>query len=201
MKKEVDLSRRTFVKIASVLGLAAGGCPLSSLMLPESAMAADMVPLRLYNPHLQKGFNVELFVGQQWNENALLVCHWLMKDWRRNIAVPCDRKLYAALYVIQRKFNIAEPINIFSGYRSAETNAMLRQQSIARSGGRATAESPAVNSQHILAKAVDFMLPGVPPLTVSKYVQTLGLGGTGNYSTFTHMDTRGVATHWGRGLT
>jgi uncharacterized protein YcbK (DUF882 family) len=200
MKKDLDLSRRTFMKIASVLGVGAAGCPLSALMLPESALAADMVPLRLYSPHLQKGYNVELFVGQQWNENALLVCHYLMKDWRKNILVPCDRKLYAALYVIQRKFGIPDPINIFSGYRSAETNAMLRQQSIARNGGRATAESPAVNSQHIQAKAVDFMLPGVPPLTVSKYVQTLGLGGTGNYSTFTHMDTRGEPARWGRGL-
>lgn len=199
MKNDIDLTKRSFVKIASVLGLAAAGCPLTSLMMPESALAADMVPLRLYNPHLKQGYNVELFVGSQWNENALLVCHYLMKDWRRNILVPCDRKLYAALYVVQRKFAISDPINIFSGYRSAETNSMLRQRSIERNG-RATSESPAVNSQHILAKAVDFMLPGVPPLAVSKYVQTLGLGGTGNYSTFTHMDTRGKSVSWGRGL-
>lgn len=200
MKKDLDVSRRTFMKLASVLGVGVAGCPLAALTLPESALAADMVPLRLYSPHLKQGYNVELFVGQQWNENALLVCHYLMKDWRKNVIVPCDTKLYAALYVIQRKFGIPDPINILSGYRSAETNAMLRQQSISRNGGKATSESPAVNSQHIRANAVDFMLPGVPPLTVSRYVQTLGLGGTGNYSTFTHMDTRGKPTHWGRGL-
>jgi uncharacterized protein YcbK (DUF882 family) len=58
----------------------------------------------------------------------------------------------------------------------------------------------APNSQHLLGRAVDFTLPGLDPIVVSKYVQTLGMGGVGNYPTFTHMDTRGERVYWGRGL-
>lgn len=200
MKNDVDLSKRSFIRMAATLGMTAAVCPLASLMLPESAMAASMVPLRIYNPHTKEKYDIELFVGSKWNENALLVCNHMMRDWRQGKSVHCDKKLFAALYVVQRKFNIADPISLNSGYRTPETNSMLRSNSLNRNGGRSTSETPAVSSQHLLAKAVDFALPGVEPIVVSRYVQSLGLGGVGNYSTFTHMDTRGERVAWGRGL-
>jgi uncharacterized protein YcbK (DUF882 family) len=188
MKKDIDLSRRSFITIASTLGLGAAMCPLASLMLPDSAMAADMVPLRLFNPHTQERYDVQLFVGSQWNENALLVCHHMMRDWRQRKSIQCDTKLFAALYVVQRKFGIDAPLTLNSGYRTPETNLMLRES------------GAAPNSQHLIGGAVDFAIPGVEPITVSRYVQTLGMGGVGNYPTFTHMDTRGNQVYWGRGL-
>jgi len=195
--EEIDLSKRSFMKIAATLGATAALCPLSSLMLPDSALAEPMVPLRLFNPHTGETYSVELFSGSQWNKSGLLVCDWMMRDWRQKQVVNCDRKLYAALYVIQRKFNVSSPIAINSGFRSNATNRMLRGNSIARNGGRVTAESPAVNSQHLYAKAVDFSIPGVPVPVVSRYVKSLNIGGLGVYSTFTHMDT-GRIRQWGR---
>jgi Uncharacterized protein conserved in bacteria len=188
MKKDIDLSRRSFITMASTLGLGAAMCPLASLMLPDSAMAAPMVPLRMYNPHTRDRYDVELFVGSKWNENALLVCHHMMRDWRQKKSIQCDRKLFAALYVVQRKFNVESPISINSGYRTPETNNMLRES------------GAAPNSQHLLGRAVDFAIPGVDPIVVSRYVKTLGIGGVGNYPTFTHMDTRGERVSWGRGI-
>lgn len=194
--EEIDQSKRTFMKIGAVLGVTAAVCPLSSLMLPDSAMAAPMVPLRLFNPHTGETYSVELFSGSQWNKSGLLVCDWMMRDWRQKQVVNCDRKLYAALYVIQRKFNVSSPISINSGFRSAKTNNMLRGNSISRNG-RATSESPAVNSQHLYAKAVDFSIPGIPVAVVSRYVKSLNIGGLGVYSSFTHMDT-GRIRQWGK---
>ena len=200
-----ELNKRSFIKLATTLGVAAGACPLSSFMLPESAMAAPIVPLRLRNPHTDEHYEIELFSGDAFNSNALVVCNWIMRDWRQskgNQIRDIDPGIFAGLYVIQRAFKADTFININSGYRSVETNAMLRARSIARKG-RATAESPAVNSQHIQAKAVDFSIPGVKPLDAAKVVLFLQdrtrIGGVGSYDTFTHMDTASKRK-WGRGI-
>jgi uncharacterized protein YcbK (DUF882 family) len=202
-KIDIDQNKRNFIKLAGTLGLGAAVCPTFSLMMPESAMAAPMVPLRLANPHTGERYEVELFSGQDWNANALLVCNWMLRDWRQKQTVTCDPGLFAALYVAQRYFNADGFINVNSGYRSPETNAFLRSRSLARTG-RATAETPAVNSQHIKAKAVDFSVPGVKPMDVALFVKSklqsrTVIGGVGSYDTFTHMDT-GSVRQWGRGL-
>lgn len=200
MSKEIiDKSKRSFIRMAATLGMGAMACPLSSLMLPESAMAAPMVPLRLFNPHTKETYAVELFLGSKWNKSALLVCDWMMRDWRQKEVVNCDRKLYAALYVVQRKFNVTSPISINSGFRSQKTNEMLRANSLKRSNGKATTETPAVNSLHLKARAVDFTIPGIPVGEVSRFVKSLNIGGLGVYPSFTHMDT-GNVRQWGRPL-
>jgi uncharacterized protein YcbK (DUF882 family) len=192
-----ELNRGAFTRIAMTLGLTAAVCPLVSLGLPESAMAAvpQQTPLRLFNPHTKEKYDIQLFQGSQWNRMGILSCDWMMRDWRENQTVQCDRKLYAALYVIQRKYGVVSPISVNSGFRSEKTNAMLRGKSIDKNGG-ASWETPAVNSQHCKARAVDFRVPGVEPRTVAAFVESLQLGGTGNYPTFTHMDT-GSVRRWG----
>lgn len=168
-------------------------------------MAAPSIPLRLRNPHTDERYEIQLFSGGDWNKSAIIVCDWMMRDWRQQKGQqikPCDPGLYAALYIIQRTFNSDGYLNINSGYRSEATNSMLRGRSIKRNG-RATAEAPAVNSQHIRAKAVDFSFPGVPALETSKFVLGLQaktiIGGVGNYPTFTHLDTASKRK-WGRGI-
>lgn len=193
--KDPESTRRSFLKLGMTLGLTVAASPLEALLLPESALAAPVVPLRLYNPHTDERYDVQLFEGGKWNRMGLVACDWMMRDWRQKQTVKCDRKLYAALYVVQRKFNVSEPIRINSGFRSVATNTMLRNRSIERRG-RSTWETPAVHSQHCLAKAVDFAVPGVSPREVAAYVESLRIGGTGNYATFTHMDT-GRVRRWG----
>lgn len=184
MNREViDQNKRSFIRMASTLGMAATLCPLSSLMLSEEAMAAPMVPLRLHNPHTKESYEVELFSGSKFNKSGLLVCDWMMRDWRQKKVVVCDRKLYAGLYVVQRKFGVTTPIYINSGFRTKQTNSIL--------------EGAAENSKHLLAQAVDFAIPGVPVPEVSKYVKSLKIGGMGVYPTFTHMDT-GSVRYWGK---
>ncbi len=193
--EKIDLSRRTFTRLAMTFGLTAAICPLSALMLPESALAAPVRPLRLFNPHTKEQYDIELFANGEWNQMGILACDWMMRDWRENQTVQCDRKLYAALYVIQHHFGVREPISINSGYRSPKTNSMLRSRSI-KKRGRATEETPAVNSKHIEAKAMDYAFANVKPRAVFDYVKSLKMGGVGNYSTFTHMDTGNIRT-WG----
>jgi hypothetical protein len=80
---------------------------------------------------------------------------------------------------------------VICGYRSPDTNAMLR----ARSSGVAQF------SQHINGNAIDFYIPGVPLATIRAEGLRLQEGGVGFYPTsgspFVHMDT-GTIRHWPR---
>jgi len=197
MATTIDKQRRGFLHMAAALGLASV-TPVESLVAPAVAGVADAIPLRLYNANTRERYDVQLFVGNEWNAAGLVVCDWMMRDWRENEVVHCDRRLYAALYVLQRYFGSNSTVTINSGYRSAKTNAMLRNRSLSETGGRATWMTPAINSLHTHARAVDFVIPGADLSRVGEAVWDLNLGGLGRYETFNHMDT-GTRRRWGRG--
>lgn len=192
----IDRVRRNVVAMAGVLGIGAVTPVLDGYLTPAAAAADDAVPLRLYNSNTKERYDIHLFQGSQWNAAGLVVCDWMMRDWRENEVVHCDRRLYAALYVIQRFFN-AQQVTINSGYRSEKTNSMLRARSLSETGGRASWMTPAINSMHTHARAVDFTVPGVDLRKVGDAVWAMNLGGLGRYDTFNHMDT-GTRRTWGR---
>jgi uncharacterized protein YcbK (DUF882 family) len=160
---------------------------IPAIMRPALAAAEASVPLRLYNQNTKENFDVQLFEGSQWNANALKVCDWLMRDWRQNMLVDCDRRIYAALYVIQRVFSQEGRIQIHSGFRSEATNNLLRERGY----------GAAPNSMHKHAKAVDFSIKGVEHRTIARAAWNLNLGGIGLYDGWVHLDTRGQAVKWG----
>jgi uncharacterized protein YcbK (DUF882 family) len=79
-------------------------------------------------------------------------------------------------------------IDVLSGYRSQETNDELRA-----SGTTNAAE----HSQHIVAKAVDLRVDGVPAPVLRDAALSLNAGGVGYYpkSQFVHVDT-GPVRQW-----
>ena len=79
------------------------------------------------------------------------------------------------LFVLHWKYNKNE-INIYSGYRTPETNANI--------------EGAALHSQHTLAKALDIHLPDTDNAEVAKSFKTFIYGGVGMYPQkhFTHLD-------------
>ncbi len=166
-----------------------GSCPLVARAQEMAQSGPVPVPLRIFNANTREAFDLQLFVGTAWNANALVVADWLMRDWRQNRQVECDRRLYAALYVLQRYFNENGRVQINSGFRTETTNDLLRTEGM----------NTAVNSQHLHARAVDFTIPGTDLRNICRSVWNLGLGGVGYYSRegFCHMDTRGTKVNWG----
>ncbi len=79
------------------------------------------------------------------------------------------------LFILHWKYNRNE-IQIYSGYRTPETNAHI--------------EGAALNSQHILGKALDIHLPDLDNTAVAKDFKTFIYGGVGMYPLkhFTHLD-------------
>ena len=83
-----------------------------------------------------------------------------------------------------------QPYHIISGYRSPQTNAMLRE----RGGSHAGVAS---QSLHMVGKAIDIRLPGVTLDHLRSAAASLKRGGVGFYpsSNFVHVDT-GRVRYW-----
>ncbi|MEW6631063.1 MAG: DUF882 domain-containing protein, partial [Pseudomonadota bacterium] len=113
----------------------------------------------------------------------------ILRDWRRNEPTKMDPRLLDLVWEAYRESGATDYIQVVCGYRSPSTNALLRSRS------RGVAEK----SQHMLGKAMDFFIPGVP----LKKLRNIGLkmqgGGVGYYpssgSPFVHMDV-GNVRHW-----
>jgi hypothetical protein len=100
-----------------------------------------------------------------------------------------DPRLLDLVWEAYRESGATGYIQVICGYRAPATNAMLRSRS----------RGVAKKSQHMLGKALDFYIPGVP----LKKLRNIGLkmqgGGVGYYpssgSPFVHMDV-GNVRHW-----
>ena len=102
-----------------------------------------------------------------------------------------DEGLVVVLQCIREHFG--KPVTITSGYRTASHNT--------RVGG-------SKSSQHLLGRAADFYVEGVPVATVAAYAETLlpGRGGIGRYpkdakhpkrmTGWVHIDTRAGKSRW-----
>lgn len=94
--------------------------------------------------------------------------------------VKLDEELILKLQRLRNA--IGKPITVNSGYRTPEYNKQV--------GG-----SP--NSQHLYGKAADIAAQGMKPLDVARLAEKIGFDGIGVYSTFTHVDVRGIKARWG----
>jgi uncharacterized protein YcbK (DUF882 family) len=101
------------------------------------------------------------------------------KDFRANEWKLLDPRLMDLLFVLHWKY-CKDQIKIFSGYRSAQTNAHI--------------EGAAKNSQHIQARALDIHLPNIDNDAVALSFRQIVYGGVGMYpgKQFTHMDMGGL---------
>lgn len=96
-----------------------------------------------------------------------------------NFQVRLDAKLLKKLQELRDI--VGRPIIINSGYRTVEYNKKI--------GG-----SP--NSQHILGRAVDIVIPPLDPREIAEVAESIGFGGIGIYEDFVHVDVRDKRARW-----
>jgi uncharacterized protein YcbK (DUF882 family) len=151
--------------------------------------SADTRSLKLYHLHTHEKAEIVYKRNGRYDADGLRKINIILRDWRRNEPTKMDPRLLDLVWEAYRESGATDYIQVVCGYRSPSTNSMLRSRS------RGVAEK----SQHMLGKAMDFYIPGVP----LKKLRNIGLkmqgGGVGFYPTsgspFVHMDV-GNVRHW-----
>lgn len=174
----------------ALFGVLVGFLSVSLPAATESARAnGDTRTLHLYNPHTNESISATYRVDGHYDPAVLEKLNWFLRDWRRNEATHMDPRLFDAVWETYREAGATMPIHVVCGYRSPQTNAMLRRRS------RAVAQ----HSQHMLGKAMDTEMPGMSMEKVREIAMRLEMGGVGFYgdSSFVHIDVGGVR-YWPR---
>lgn len=171
--------------------LSLGGIMLGVSLLPDYAKAIVSTPkplsLRLRNVNTGDTVNASYASGR-FASSDLKRLNYLMRDRHTNQVRAIDPNLFLKLTRIQAKLGLRNSeILVLSGYRTAQTNAKMRRRS----------RGVASNSYHILGKAVDFYIQGVPLARIKAAAESLQSGGVGYYprSHFVHVDT-GPVRSW-----
>jgi uncharacterized protein YcbK (DUF882 family) len=122
--------------------------------LTETAVAnGDTRTIYLHHAHTGEDIAATYLVGGQYDSRVLQQLNWFLRDWRRDEPTNMDPRLFDVVWEAYRNAGAGnQVINVVSAYRSPETNAMLRARS------RAVAKY----SQHMLGKAMDTTMPGMP---------------------------------------
>jgi uncharacterized protein YcbK (DUF882 family) len=144
--------------------------------------------LAMYNPHTGENVNLVYCENDQYVPGALREINFFFRDFRANLVKEIDPRLLDLLHTIHQASDDSKPFNLVSGYRSAQTNAMLAAQH----------EGVARHSMHIEGKAADINLPGRQLSILQRIALAVRYGGVGYYpqSGFVHVDT-GRIRRWG----
>ena len=162
-----------------------------SQSLQNATADGETRTISFHHMHTDEDLTITYKVNGRYDDDALNKINHLLRDWRESEPIKMDPHLIDLLWEVHREVGAKEPIWVVCGYRSSSTNAMLRRRS----------SGVAQFSQHMLGKAVDFYIPGVPLDKLRAAGLRAQRGGVGFYPTsgspFVHLDT-GSVRHWPR---
>ena len=157
-----------------------------SRALQNAVAEGDTRTISLHHIHTDEDITITFKRDGRYDDAALEKLNWFLRDWRKAEQTKMDPRLIDLVWEVQREAGNTAPIWVVCGYRSPQTNAMLRH----RSSGVARF------SQHMLGRAMDFYIPGVDLEHLREIGLRLARGGVGFYPTsgspFVHMDTGNV---------
>jgi uncharacterized protein YcbK (DUF882 family) len=146
--------------------------------------------MTLYSVNTKEKLTTTYMVNGRHVPAELKKINHLLRDWRRGAVTKMDTETIDLMWELHADLGSKAPIHIISGYRSAETNAMLKNI------GRNVAKK----SMHIQGKAIDLYFPDVPTERLRNSALVRDIGGVGYYprsgaSGFVHVDS-GRVRHW-----
>jgi len=149
----------------------------------------DIRRITMYSGRTGERLDTIYWIEGEYIGEALREVNAFMRDWRNGKTFNMDTRNVDIMAASARLMDTTEPYMLLSGYRSPETNAMLRS----RSSGVAR------NSLHMRGQAADLRLSGRSVSQMARAAASCGAGGVGKYSgsNFVHMDCGQVRT-WGR---
>lgn len=194
MSNRVDSNNRNILNRRSFLGLGAAATAVA--LVPGRAQAAISAPakrdrtLSFFHTHTGERLKLAYCCDGEYQPEALAQLNHLLRDFRVNEEKPIDPQLFDLLHELGGTLDTDQPYHIISGYRSPQTNAILRERGGAHTG-------VASSSLHMVGKAIDIRLPGVRLDHLRGAAASLKRGGVGFYpsSNFVHVDT-GRVRYW-----
>jgi uncharacterized protein YcbK (DUF882 family) len=178
--------RPTVARAGYAFGLALLVFLFGSKALQNAVAEGDTRTITMHHIHTGEDITITYKRDGRYDEAAVAKLDWFLRDWRRGEQTNMDPRLIDLVWEEQREAGSNEPIQVVCGYRSPATNAMLRRSS----------EGVARFSQHILGRAMDFYVPGIPLEQLREIGLRLARGGVGFYpesgSPFVHMDVAGI---------
>lgn len=174
-------SRRAFLRTAlgGVLILGGGTNALAKKMysgpLPEGTLS-------LYNTHNSERLTINFRKEDgNYDLDALNALNHLLRCHFTNEQTTMDVNTIEYLNLLDKQLGGGNDIHIISGYRSPSYNSLLRHE------GRHVAK----NSLHLVGKAIDISIPGIPLERVRHAALSLRMGGVGYYpgAGFLHIDS------------
>ena len=150
--------------------------------------AGDIRRLRMYNGRAGESLDIIYWIEGEYIAEATRDINRFMRDWRNGEVHRIDLRTVDIMTASHRLLETDEPFTLLSGYRSPETNALLRRQST----------GVARNSLHMQGEAADLQLQSRSVGQIYQAARACAAGGVGRYSgsNFVHMDCGPVRT-WG----
>lgn len=185
-----------------VLGRDAPGLTLNSPLIGDLAQPAPMPAVSpiavadptaeareafLHNTHTGESLKAVYWEKGKYVPDALASLMKVLRDWRNGQEHVMDPRVFDLLHTVTAKLESNQPIQIISGYRSAETNKLMHEKS----------SQVASNSFHTRGMATDIRVPGVDLRRLHAAALSLKAGGVGFYpvSDFVHVDV-GPVRQW-----
>ena len=150
--------------------------------------SGDIRRIRMYSGRTGESMDTIYWIDGEYIGEAVKEITLFMRDWRNNKVMHIDTRTIDIMAASHRLLDVDEPYMLLSGYRSPETNAMLRR----RSSGVAR------NSLHLKGQAADLRLKSRSVDQMARAAAACRAGGVGRYSRsdFVHMDC-GQVRSWG----
>ena len=162
---------------------------------PTYALAAgflrgggDIRRIRMYSGRTGERIDMIYWIEGKYIKDAIKEVNYFMRDWRTDSVKSIDPRTVDIMAAAHNLLDVNEPYMLLSGYRSPQTNAMLRSRS----------RGVAKNSLHMVGQAADLRLSSRSVNQMAKAATACRGGGVGRYSgsNFVHMDC-GVVRTWG----
>lgn len=151
--------------------------------------AGDIRRIRFYSGRTGESLDTIYWIEGEYIKEAMKEINFFMRDWRSDKQRKIDMRAIDIMAASHNLMDASEPYTMLSGYRTPNTNAMLRSRSSA----------VAKNSLHMKGMAADLRLKSRSVSQMARAAASCRAGGVGRYSrsNFVHMDC-GVIRSWGR---
>ncbi|MXQ07566.1 DUF882 domain-containing protein [Alphaproteobacteria bacterium GH1-50] len=151
--------------------------------------AGDIRRVKMYSGRTGERIDTIYWIEGEYIPEALAEINHFMRDWRTGGTINIDTRTLDIMAASHNMLETDAPYMMLSGYRSPQTNGMLRSKS----------RGVARNSLHMKGQAADLRLENRSVRQIASAALACSAGGVGKYSSsnFVHMDC-GPVRVWGR---